>query len=81
MKARFYKYAIEDIRDLQQQLMTKSMKLVKETERNVLKILQDDPYTITTGPAITSILTAITKGHGEEISNAWKDLLPKLLTK
>lgn len=75
--ARFYKYSMMDVVALQMKLQEESFLAVKAVEKAALTLLS----TSTATSSVTDLLTETTHDQATKIVSAWRDLLPKLITK
>eukprot|EP01038_Epipyxis_sp_PR26KG_P012679 gene12679-17000_t len=79
---RFYKYAMQDVFELQEKLMNHSIDAVNQIEKDLMaSLLNDKTASISTISAATALLTLLTDGEGIYIVQSWRDLLPQLITK
>ena len=74
--SRFYKYSMMDVTALQMKLQDESFLAVKNVEEAALKLLS-----LKESISLTELLTKATNDQGNKIVAAWRDLLPKLITK
>jgi hypothetical protein len=72
--ARFYKYAMVDVRAVQDSLFNTANAAVQQIENTVIGS-NDDAATIAT------LLTQFTNDQGLAVVNGWRDLLPHLITR
>ena len=74
--ARFYKHSMTDVTALQQKLQVESFEAVEAVEKAALALLSLDSKA-----SLVSAVTAATHEQAMKIVGAWRDLLPKLITK
>lgn len=85
--ARFYKFAMTDVAALQQELQAKSLAAVAAADKKVKDIIAGSTFVtpggtfFTGGYAVTALLTAYTNEQSLSITEAWRELLPHLITK
>lgn len=72
---------MREVRLLQARLMQGSVTSLAATERHVLDLLGQDPYSPTSHQAVIGILTAFTHQQADAVVSAWRNLLPLLITK
>ena len=75
--ARFYKYSMMDVTALQMKLQEESFLAVKTVDAAALTLLSASAASST----VTELLTKATHDQAIKIVAAWRDLLPKLITK
>eukprot|EP01034_Spumella_vulgaris_P030165 gene30165-37332_t len=71
--ARFYKFAMLDVRAVQDQLMVTAIAAVQQTEAALASVSDSK--------ARIAKLTQVTAEQGQNVLTAWKNLLPQLITK
>eukprot|EP01041_Mallomonas_annulata_P001289 gene1289-2493_t len=75
--ARFYSYAIEDIKLLQRTLLETALVETQTAEIEALAIIGDE----STLDDVVRVLTRVTINQGMATVNAWKEFFPTLVTK
>ncbi len=86
--ARFYRYAMEDVRLAQKQLMDQSIAAVTRTEELVVALMKKASESGTEEnigsdiqQAIRSALTSTVYDHASLVMTAWRDLFAQVITK
>ena len=72
--SRFYRYAMNDVRELQVQLMDAAIAAVTVLESYVVNNNPDSD-------TIVQMVTKLSLDQGNAVIKAWRDLLPQLITK
>lgn len=83
--ARFYRYAMPMVSALQRSLMSQSLKRTAEVEQRVLELLNrssvlNGVFTAEAEAMARGLLSAVTVEQGVQITKAYRDLLPRLIT-
>ena len=78
--ARFYKFAMTDVTAMQAKLQQESFAAVAAVEEVALKVLATASYNAATAH-VSELLTKATNEEANKIVGAWRDLLPRLITK
>ena len=78
--SRFYKFAMTDVTAMQAKLQQESFAAVAAVEEIALKVLATASYNVATAH-VSELLTKATNEEASKIVGAWRDLLPRLITK
>ena len=85
--ARFYKFAMQDVFALQKSLFADSLAAVADAETKAKAMISSTTFTGPTGslalalPGVTALLTEVSNLQAAKVLLAWRDMLPKLITK
>lgn len=81
--ARFYRYAMRDVKVVQKQLYDQAQAAVDEVEARVLKLLGDSNKAVSksTESEVVNLLTKVTDEQAWNIVHRWNELLFELITK